>query len=223
MTAALSKRCTAFQGHHLLSAGTVVEVALAVKRAIEADSTESILTFDDATGRVVDLDLRGDEAEIVARLSPSAAAAASANADRVPAPNGSIEPASRPVRPGRPKLGVVAREVTLLPRHWDWLAAQPGGASAALRRLVDEARRAGDVRQRRRVAHEAAYRFMTAIAGDLPGYEEATRALFADDRARFEQQVAHWPIDVRGYAARLAFDADQGGTPKPAAAERAPG
>ena len=105
---------------------------------------------------------------------------------------------------GRPKLGVVAREITLLPRHWDWLAAQPGGASATLRRLVENAKRDGGAEGRRRAAREAAYRFLSAVAGNLPGYEEALRALFAGDAARFETQMADWPKDVRAYALRLA-------------------
>src|SRR5690606_37999937 len=112
-----------------------------------------------------------------------------------------------PRGPGRPKLGVVAREVTLLPRHWDWLAAQPGGASVALRRLVDEARRAAVDGDRRRAAQEAAYRFMQAMAGNEAGYEEAARALFAGDIARFEEHSLHWPDDVRDHAALLAADA----------------
>jgi hypothetical protein len=106
---------------------------------------------------------------------------------------------------GRPKLGVVAREVTLLPRHWDWLNTQPGGASVALRKLVEEARRTSGDRDRTRAAQEAAYHFMSAIAGDLPGFEEATRALFAYDRRRFGDLVAQWPEDVRDHAIRLAF------------------
>src|SRR4051812_2121744 len=114
-------------------------------------------------------------------------------------------PTAEAPRAGRPKLGVVPREVTLLPRHWDWLATQPGGASAALRKLVDEARQSGGTRQQKRAAQEAAYHFMLAMAGDLPGYEEATRALFADDRSRLEQCIADWPQDVRSHVLRLAF------------------
>jgi hypothetical protein len=99
---------------------------------------------------------------------------------------------------------VVAREVTLLPRHWEWLADQRGGASAALRRLVDEARRAsGGVK--RRAAQETAYRFMSAMAGDLTAFEEAARALFADDRSRMEQHMASWPQDIRDHVLRLAW------------------
>jgi hypothetical protein len=110
-----------------------------------------------------------------------------------------------PRGPGRPKLGVVAREVTLLPRHWDWLNAQPGGASVALRKLVEEARRASGDKDRQRASQEAAYRFMSSIAGDLPGFEEAARALFASDRRAFGERIASWPQDVRDYAIRLGF------------------
>jgi hypothetical protein len=112
---------------------------------------------------------------------------------------------------GRPKLGVVAREVTLLPRHWDWLATQPGGASVALRKLVEEARRTGGDRDRSRAARDAAYHFMSAMAGNLPGFEEASRALFADDRRRFAGLIAGWPDDVRDHAVKLAFGDRAGG------------
>jgi hypothetical protein len=95
-----------------------------------------------------------------------------------------------------------------LPRHWDWLGLQPGGASVALRKLVEEAGRASGDRDRVRAAQDAAYRFMAAIAGNLPGFEEATRALFAYDRRRFCDLIASWPEDVRDYAVELAF-ADQ--------------
>ena len=108
---------------------------------------------------------------------------------------------------GRPKLGVQPREVTLLPRHWDWLAAQPGGASVALRRLVEEARKVSSGDDRRRAAQEATFRFMQAMAGDLPGFEEASRALFAGAVSRFEEQVARWADDVRDHATWLATDA----------------
>ena len=103
---------------------------------------------------------------------------------------------------------VIAKEVTLLPRHWDWLNTQPGGPSVWLRKLVDEARKASGDRDRVRAAQEAAYRFMSAMAGNLPGFEEAARSLFAYDRRRFTHLVANWPEDVRDYVVRLAF-ADQ--------------
>lgn len=133
----------------------------------------------------MDLDTRGTQEEISRRYSE--------------------ETSAEPRGPGRPRLGVVAKEITLLPRHWDWLSSQPGGASAALRKLVDQARRASGGRDRVRVAQEAAYSFMSALAGNLPMFEEATRALFAYDRRRFGELIADWPEQVRDYAIQLAF------------------
>ncbi|KAA2235793.1 DUF2239 family protein [Salinarimonas soli] len=179
---------TAFQGFALLARGTLGDVALAAKRAAEADAEGSILIFEDATGRQIDLDLRGSEAEVRARHTPAA-----------DPPEAAVEARGR----GRPRLGVTAREVTLLPRHWDWLASRPGGASVTLRRLVDEARRRDG--EGGRSGRDAAYGFMAAIAGNLPGFEEASRALFAGDRDRFEARTAGWPEDVRAHATRLAF------------------
>lgn len=173
---------TAFDGDTILARGRLAEVALAVAQRLSERPEAILLTFDDASGRVIDLDLRGTPAEIVARL-------------------GGTEPRGR----GRPKLGVVAREVTLLPRHWEWLSAQPGGASQALRRLIDEARRGDRGQTQARGAREAAYRFMSAMAGDRPGFEEATRALFANDEIGFFRQAAGWPADIRTYAQELAW------------------
>ena len=121
------------------------------------------------------------------------------------------EEAAPPARrgPGRPRLGVVAREVTLLPRHWDWLALQPGGASVAIRKLVEAARRSSGDKDRVRFAQEATYRFVSAIAGDKPHYEEAIRALFAADAARFDKLIAEWPADIRDHALVLAGRAFQ--------------
>jgi hypothetical protein len=169
---------TAFDGHRRLASGSPHEVAGAVRAALAAGAAGPLTIYDDATGRVVDLD-----------------------------PQWTLEePAAGELRGrGRPKLGVVAREITLLPRHWDWLNTQPGGASVAIRKLIEEARRTSGDRDRRRAAQEAAYRFMSSIGGDLPGYEEALRALFAYDRRRFGELVAGWPEDVRDHAVALAF------------------
>jgi uncharacterized protein len=191
----LSRPCTAFDGSRRLAFGPLIEVVLAVKAA-SAEAAGPIFVFDDATGRVMDFDLRGAVADVVDRLTrPSPARRAPPE-----------EPAGEPRGRGRPKLGVIGREVTLLPRHWEWLATQPGGASVALRKLVDEARRSGGAKQKMREAHERAYQFMSAMAGNLPGFEEASRALFANDRVRFDVQTAGWPADVRAYATRLAFE-----------------
>ena len=194
MTNLPHKTCTAFEGLRCIANGALPEVALAVREALARDPAASILVFDDATGGVVDLDLRGTADEIAARLGSQ------------PAGDGkSTEgPAVAPGR-GRPKLGVVAREVTLLPRHWAWLSAQPGGASNALRRLAEKAMRDDGGTGQARAGREAAYRFMSALAGDLPGYEEAIRALFAGDRTLFEQHVSDWPADIRSHAVKLGW------------------
>ncbi|CAH0355664.1 DUF2239 family protein [Aquabacterium sp. CECT 9606] len=189
---------TAFVGHRLLATGSLPEVALAVKAA--GDTVDSILVFKDATGALVDLDLRGSEQDILRRLEP-APSAPPFGADEA----ATVEPRGR----GRPRLGVVAREVTLLPRHWEWLNAQRGGASVALRKLVEEARRALPDQERKRQSQEAAYRAMSALAGDLPNFEEASRALFADDAARLADLAQAWPDDIRRYVLRLAGQQDE--------------
>lgn len=180
---------TAFAGQRMLARGPLPEVALAVKREVEARPQTAVLVFDDTDGKVIDLDLRGRDEDMLKRLGHEAGSTAATEG-------------AKPGR-GRPKLGVVAREVTLLPRHWDWLAAQPGGASQALRRLVDQARTADEGRSARRAATDAAYRFMAAMAGDLAGFEEASRALFASDEARFREEAAGWPADISDHALRL--------------------
>jgi hypothetical protein len=124
----------------------------------------------------------------------------------VPAP-AEAEDTSGKRGPGRPKLGVVGHEVTLLPRHWDWLNSQPGGASVSLRKLVDRARKANQGTDRIRRAQEAVYRFMVAVGGNLAGFEEAARALFAGDSDRFNECIAGWPVDVRDYSLQLAAGA----------------
>ena len=188
----MSQTFTAFDGQRRLATGPLAEVALAVKNAVPRYGP--VLIFSDGSGRSLDLDLRGSDAEILARLPV-------ASSEPAPEPEVSNEPRGR----GRPKLGVVAREVTLLPRHWEWLNAQPGGASVALRKLVDEARRVSGDRDRQRVARDAAYHFMSAMAGNLANFEEASRALFADDRRRFAGLIADWPVDIRDHIVKLAY------------------
>lgn len=191
MTITTDSACTAFAGTRLIAAGPLAEVALAV-RAAERDGAEgSLLVFADASGRIVDLDLGGSEADVLARLPK-------------PAPEAQ-KPQSKPRGRGRPKLGVVGREVTLLPRHWEWLDRQSGSASQAIRRLIDEARRSeSGGRAAHKARAETAYRAMSALGGNLPGYEEAIRALFAGDAKGFAKHIEDWPSDVAGYARRLA-------------------
>lgn len=192
--------CTAFEGHRRIATGSLPEVGLAVREVLARGEQAPVLIFDDITSRPVEFDLRGTPEQIVARLAtfattdPTIQATDAAEDD---APRGR----------GRPKLGVVAREVTLLPRHWDWLNGQSGGASVALRKLVDAARASGEDKDRKRAAQESVYRFMTALAGNLPQYEDATRALYADDRSHFEAIAAGWPQDVRDHTLQLAATA----------------
>lgn len=174
-----TRPATVFAGSDVVAGGTRDQVVAVLRQLREAGDQRTVLVFDDETGEQLDLDLRAD-----------------------PPP---AEPERR--GPGRPKLGVVAREVTLLPRHWEWLAAQPGGASVALRKLVETARRESAGGDRIRRSQEAAFRFMTSIAGDQPGYEEAIRALYACDSEAFAARVAEWPPDVAAYARSLAAEA----------------
>lgn len=184
MSDPLSKTCTVFDGTRRVATGPLSQVAASFKKALDKGGA-SVFLFDDATGRAFDIDIRGSEEEMLARLRHSF-------------------PSSDDVRgPGRPKLGVVSREVTLLPSQWDWLGAQPGGASVTLRKLVDEARRSP--RARARAARDAAYGFMSAMAGDREGFEEASRALFADDKDKLNSLMAKWPKDIREHVLRVAY------------------
>ncbi|WP_242360804.1 DUF2239 family protein [Anaeromyxobacter sp. SG17] len=184
-------RYTAFAGDRRLASGARRDVLVAVKAHHDAGGG-SVLVFADATGRQIDFDLRGTPEQVVARA----------------------EPPPR-VGPGRPRLGVVSREISLLPRHWEWLEQQPSGASAALRRLVDEARKREPDRERARRAREAAGRFMWAMAGDLAGFEEASRALYAGETRRLRALVRSWPKDVRTHLLALWEEAARLERPPP--------
>lgn len=179
---------TAFVGFRRIATGPRTEVLAQLRQrtkrgaSASASASASVFVFDDHTGEQIDLDLRPD--------TPASY---------------DVPHAQQPARAvGRPKLGVIAREVTLLPRHWDWLGCQPGGASVALRRLVEEARRVNVDRDTTRVARDATYRFMSAIAGDLAGFEEAARALFAGDAERFGSVITAWPTDLRTHLQKMS-------------------
>lgn len=177
--------CIAFDGSTRIAQGPLAEVARAAKQALDAGAAGPLLVLDEHDSRTVEIDFRGSVDDVLARLAPPAA-----------------EPAAR--GPGRPKLGVVPREVTLLPRHWTWLGQQPGGASAALRRLVEQSIREGGAKERARRAMESVDRFMRVMAGDAPGYEEASRAFYRADRQRFNALTAAWPKDVGEHLRQLA-------------------
>lgn len=173
---------TAFAAERLLASGPLKQVLLASRAELERDPQASLLIFDDRSGFQVEFDLRGTPDEVLARELPSPPRAG----------------------PGRPKLGVSSREVSLLPRHWDWLEQQPNGVSAALRRLVEEAIKRAPDRERARRARDATSRVMTAMAGNLRGYEEASRALFAGDAKGFSRFTRAFPKDIRNQLQRLA-------------------
>lgn len=186
--------CTAFAGSQRIASGDLAKVARQSKEICDRDQDATVMVFDDAAGKSIEIDWRGSADDVLTRLEQTM--------DQI---------ALKPQGPGRPRLGVVAREVTLLPRHWEWLNRQPGGASVALRKLVEEAKRANSGKDAIRQSQEASYRFMTVMAGDRPGFEEATRALFAANQERFEVMTDGWPVDIRDYARKLARVALDGG------------
>jgi hypothetical protein len=177
----LPSHCIAFAGTELLAKGELIDVVRAVKAALDQGTDRSIALLDAETGKPVEINFTGTEEEVLQRIPRAPGRTA-----------------------GRPKLGVIPREVTLLPRHWEWLAKQPGGASVALRKLVEHASRDARDADTMREARDAAYRFMHELMGDAAGFEEASRALFAADGERFRGLVAEWPEGVRTHLLELA-------------------
>jgi hypothetical protein len=165
---------TAFSGTHWLCTGTLAEVLPAALK----QGHEGVLIFEDQTGKQQDFDFRGTADEVVAKAAPA------------------IEPRTGP---GRPKLGVVSREISLLPRHWEWLELQPQGASAAIRRLVDQARQSDGGAAELRWTVQAIGRIMTTVAGNLPGFEEALRSLYANRFEELRTGIEAWPEGIRDY------------------------
>lgn len=174
--------CIAFLDDQKIASGNKLEVATRIKNSGADHKEGNILIFDYNSSEVIEIDMRGSLDEITERLK-----------HEMPVPRG----------PGRPKLGVIGREVTLLPRHWEWLNSQPGGASVALRKLVEKAKRENEVEDIKRKVLESAYRFMSAIAGNLPGYEEAIRALYAEDDKKFRSEISKWPEDIKNHCLYL--------------------
>lgn len=179
---------TVFHGPQRLITAPLREVLTYLKNQSQSLEGElPVLIFEAHSGKQVDFNLRGTLAEMLEREAPL--------------------PASAKAGPGRPKLGIVSREISLLPRHWAWLEQQRGGASATLRRLVDEARKQNPGQERIEQAQTATDRFLGALAGNLPHFESASRALYARDQAAFTEQIAQWPEDIRAYALQLAAPA----------------
>ena len=183
---------TAFVGARLIATGDVKTMLLQTKECLDRGETDPVLIFEDQTGKQIDFDFHGTPDEVLAKLSSHPLFAAA-------------EP--QKTGPGRPKLGVVCREISLLPRHWEWLEQQPSGISATLRRLIEDARKQNKGKDQARMARDAAGKFMWAMAGNLPDFEEASRALFAGDFERLGQLIRDWPKDIREYVERLVMEA----------------
>lgn len=183
---------TAFAGQRRVASGELRSLLATVKRHVDAAHPQDVLIFSDQTGAQVEFELQGSEAEVLARLDADPAFGPAAE---TPAPRSG---------PGRPRLGVTSREVSLLPRHWEWLERQPGGASGTLRRLVEAAKKGGLGAERARQAREAAGKFMWTMAGNLPGFEEASRALYAKRQEQLESLIEDWPADIRAHVQQLS-------------------
>lgn len=190
-----SSTYSAFEGHSLLLRGSLTEVVLKIKKKLGKAENSSILVFSDSTGKIMDFDFHGSEKDVLQRLDVFVAKDA---------------PKDSP-GPGRPKLGVISREVSLLPRHWEWLASQTGGASATLRKLVEVAKKKSLHGNSAKQAQERSHKFMSALAGDLNGYEEALRALYKRDEKSFQSKIQDWPRDIRLHVTRMAEAAFKNG------------
>lgn len=208
MTNQKNSTCTAFAGSHLIASGNLLDVALQTKLRLERGEQETILIFDDETSNLIEIDFRASAETLKNRLQLECNSKPSTNETSGAGVTETMHGTDGSARGrGRPKLGVVAREVTLLPRHWDWLNQQPGGASVALRKLVEEAKRANVYKDERRAAQDSTYKFMSAMAGNLAGFEEATRALFATNTVRFYEQIKDWPSDIATHVKKISVKA----------------
>lgn len=183
-------------GTSMVATGSLQHVISSVKDTLEDRDLMQVLFFNDTTGKQIDVDFRGDIDSVIEGLKE--------HLGILPDP---VLNDNTPRRPGRPKLGVVSGEVTLLPRHWEWLKSQPGGASVTIRKLINEARRTGGTQGKVRAAQEATHHFMTAMAGNFPHYEEALRFLYAGDSDRFHHSIQEWAPDIRNHINKMAVDA----------------
>jgi hypothetical protein len=179
-------RYMVFAGNEALVTGDLRSILLQTKEYLDSGATLPVLIFEEQTGKQVDFSFQGTAEEIIERELPQ-----------------------KTTGPGRPKLGVISREVSLLPRHWDWLEQQPNGISAALRKLVEDAKKRAPGKETGRLLREAAGRFMTALAGNLPNFEEAYRALYNKDQSKLTAMISGWPSDVRSYIERMVNEAEK--------------
>ncbi len=189
--------CSAFCGEDRIACGALGHVALKAKAIWERGEPKPIFIWQNATGGLIDIDLSGTDADVLTRARERQSQQAQGEC-----PNQAGQ--TKPRAPGRPNLGAVGREVTLLPRHWEWWCDQLGGASVALGKLVEQARLANADKDRTRQSQQAAYRFLSFMGGDRPGFEEASRALFRGEQESFEALIVNWPADIRDFALQLA-------------------
>ncbi len=186
----------AFESHKLIARGPLEKVALETRKRLRQNGEFPILIFSELTGRPVDIDLRGSESDVIARL-------------RMFRNQTSDQSSAQTQGVGRPRLGVVAREISLLPHHWEWLINQEGGSSSTLRTLIEEKIKRSDLeksqeKNRVKQAQEVTFKFLNAIAGDLPKFEEVTRYLYRKDHSRFQELMSDWPKDIVKQALRLS-------------------
>jgi len=191
-----NRQYTAFCGITCISRGSIETVAVAAKIMVDAGEKSRIAIFDDQTGQTIEIDFRGNPDEVVERLAEHPLL-------RVESESGQSAVGERRPGPGRPRLGVISREISLLPRHWEWLAKQEGGTSGALRRLVEQARKLGQRKDLVREAQTAVHRFMWDMAGNQPHFEEASRAFYARDYETMQTLIKSWPTDIRAHVKRL--------------------
>jgi len=185
---------TAFVGTEVIATGTLIDVATKCRELLDAETpVREILIYSDTNSHPVELDLSGDVDEVRARILVGSYK--------------KTEPEDKKTRAGRPKLGVIGKEVTLLPRQWDWLKMQRGGASVTLRKLVAEAMKAAGPEADHQIRKQAVYHMMVSIGGNLPNFEEAIRCLYADDQEGFIKMIDAWPVGLRDYLVRISEEA----------------
>ena len=184
---------TAFEGHNLLCQGALPVVVLKAKKRLDKGSEKPILIFSDSTGKSMDFNFHGTESEVLKRID-------------VYRTETQTDVPGAAVGPGRPKLGVISREVSLLPKHWEWLALQSGGASATLRTIIEDLMKKGSGGPTIKQLQERVYRVMSVVAGDFPHYEQALRLLYRKDKKEFAKILQEWPKDVSKYIHFLAED-----------------
>lgn len=169
----IANRYTAFRGDTRIITDSLFNVALALQKQSEMN----VLVFNDQTGQQIDLDLSGSEDDLKQRYTE-------------------VEYVKKV---GRPKLGVISREITLQQKHWNWLDQQSSSASAVIRKLIDKELNDPSSESNIMLAKQAIDHFMLAMLGNMPNYEEATRALYQGNKSHFLALIHNYPKDLKVY------------------------